>query len=443
MKYVEDDKQLAAGSGDVVILPKTLNISSCSGTVELKNHSKKEVTVRLKVEGSKAFSIPKKLQQVTIKPKFTKRVPVKFQIDEKNIGWPIALNTTYRAGIQVWGVDLKKKVLLDIISISAEGPALVPFLRCMAHVESEKKEKIGNSPPSISIEAVKPGTSLPKNTGSVELSWEVDGADEIWDVWSHPGLEVLEPGTVTDASGWENYGDVTPSAFTFTSDVRGTVNIKLSARNDDGEVWKNETLYHTALVGYHDARCPAGGTIYTNELDLIRTYLEDIDGRLRANILEDLPSFVEEWNSRLEERLDIPSDVRERYRFPEFDDMDYLTGHVGSGSLADDILAAMSDVLIYVKPHTLPRGYRPGTTTGDEHALCEVWVCTPDERECTVMGKTYYSATHPDCNWIAICLERYADDLTLLHELYHYATGSGNEQRAVAISCCIFDNIPW
>ena len=122
--------------------------------------------------------------------------------------------------------------------------------------------------------------------------------------------------------------------------------------------------------------------------------------------------------------------------------MDYLSGSVGSGSLADDILTSMRDVLIYVKPNTMPRGYRPGTTSGDVHALCERWVCTPEGLECWSAGRTYYSATDPDCNWIAICFEDGADDLTLLHELYHYAAGSGDEMKAVAVSCCAFDYIP-
>ena len=44
-----------------------------------------------------------------------------------------------------------------------------------------------------------------------------------------------------------------------------------------------------------------------------------------------------------------------------------------------------------------------------------------------------------------ICLDSGADDLTLLHELYHYASTSHNddELRAIAVSCCCYDWIPW
>jgi len=415
---------------------KKLILSPSASSVELKNESKKEVIVNLKLVGSKAFSIPKKTENVIIKPGLAVRVPVEFQIDRKKIGWPMALGAVKKAGIQVWSADpKKKKELLGIISVSAEGPVLVPILRCVEPWESEQREiRKGNSPPGITMSAVKPGTTIPKNTGTVELSYTVDGADEIWDLWLYPDVEVLEPGTFTAAGGWENSEHVTPSSDSFTYTPGSTIFFSIHARNADGEAYEGEPIYRKARVGYHDARCPAGGTINTDELDEIRAFLDDIEGRLRANVLEDLPSFIERWN------ISCPD---EDYRFPEFTDMDYLSGRVGSGSLAEDILAAMRDVLIYVKAHTLPRGYRPGTTSGDDYALCETWACTPEGGECSIVGKTYYSPTDPDCNWIGICRGIGADVLTLLHELYHYATGSGDEAKAVAVSCCALDYIPW
>jgi hypothetical protein len=414
---------------------KKLILSPNTSSVEIKNESKKELIVNLKLVGSKTFSIPKKTENVMIKPGLTVRVPVEFEIDRKMIGWPMALSAVKKAGIQVWSADpKKKKELLGIISVSAVGPVMVPMLRCMEPRQSERQEKKkGNSPPGITMSAVKPGTTIPKNTGTVELSYTVERADEIWDLWLYPEREVLEPGTFTGAGGSEISGHVTPSEDSFTYTPGSTLFFSIHARNTDGETHEGESIYHKARVGYHDARCPAGASINTDELDEIRAFLDDIDGRLRANVLEDLPSFIERWNS---------SCPYEDYQFPEFDDMEYLSGRVGSGSLADDILAAMRDVLIYVKPPTLPRGHRPGTTSGDDHALCETWVCTPEGGECTVVGRTYYSPTDPDCNWIGICREIGADVLTLLHELYHYATGSDDEAKAVAMSCCAFDYIP-
>ena len=43
---------------------------------------------------------------------------------------------------------------------------------------------------------------------------------------------------------------------------------------------------------------------------------------------------------------------------------------------------------------------------------------------------------------LGICRKNGADFLTLLHKLCHYATGSGDEADAVAVSCCAFDYIP-
>jgi hypothetical protein len=48
-------------------------------------------------------------------------------------------------------------------------------------------------------------------------------------------------------------------------------------------------------------------------------------------------------------------------------------------------------------------------------------------------------------SWLGICLEIGADDLTLLHELYHLTThnnGEMEEMKAYAVSMCCFDFIP-
>jgi hypothetical protein len=148
-----------------------------------------------------------------------------------------------------------------------------------------------------------------------------------------------------------------------------------------------------------------------------------------------LADFMERWNAA----------APEGYRFPAFDDMSYLTGPVGSGNLADDMLNAMRSVLVYLKPYTLPQGYRPGTITDPGlHALCDSYSCNGGT--CTIYGKTIWHNTHPDRSWLGICLDIDADELTLLHELYHYTThidGPLEEQKAVAVSWCCFDEIPF
>ncbi|HOK57630.1 MAG TPA: hypothetical protein PK659_01080 [Methanothrix sp.] len=419
---------------------KGLTITKSSNALLLKNTGKKDVTLAVELGGSKALSVPEKYRTLKIKANGYARIPYRF--GKTNIGWPIALSGRRTAAIRLWSKDpkSKKKVLIANVVVETRSPIFVPELHCMEATEQEQRARKGNSPPVITMRAVKPGTSVPKNTGEVELSWEITGADEMEDHISYPGAEVLEPGSFTDVGGWECSPHVTPSSssYIYNADTAGRTIIQtLHARNADGEVYEHETIYWTVGVRYHNARCPAGGTINTDELNTIRNYLEDIDARLRSNALEDLPDFVEEWNSTIEERIgrgELPESARD-YKFPEFDDMDYLSGRVGSGSLADDILSAMENVLIYIKPYTLPRGYRAGTLPSNRKALCDC-----------VYGRTFLSP-HPDCSWIAVCTGGVscgshtgsADALTLLHELYHYATGSSDEKRAVAVSCCVFD----
>ncbi len=420
----------------VVPYQNELEIKRSYNALILKNRSKKSITLKIVLAGSKAFSIPEKYLKVRIKPNSYAKIPLKFR--ERCIGWPIALSAIHRASIQLWKEDGKRKTLVESIRVDARAPLCVPKLRCMDSTERKGQYRKSNSSPVIVMTAVKPRTTVTKNTGEVELSWEISGADEIDDWISHPDIEVLEPGSLTAGGGEECYPHETPARNTYTYTAGPTLTQTLEARNDDGVVYEHETIYWTAPVGYHNARCPAGGQIHTDELGIVRGFLEDIDARLRADALVHLPEFIEEWNNALNERDDIPEDMKERFRFPYFDDMAYLSGPVGSGNLADQILNSMRDVLIYTKPSTLPRGYRPGTLHEGRLPLCY------DGGR--VAGKTAYFARHPDCNWIAICLEFGADGLTLLHELYHYTTGMGDddyEKRAVAVSNCCYDNIPW
>lgn len=411
---------------------KGLTITKSSNALLLKNTGKKDVMLEVELAGSKALSVPEKYRTLKIKANGYARIPYRF--GKTNIGWPIALSARNTAAIRLWSKDpkSKKKVFVSIAIVETRSPIFVPELHCMETTGMEQQARKGNSPPVITMTAVKPETSVSKNTGEVELSWEITGADEMEDYIVSPGAEVLEPGSFTEAGGWECSCHVTPSRNSYIYNAGHTIIQTLHARNADGEVYEHETIYYTTSVGYHNARCPAGGTINTDELGTIRKFLEVIDDHLRSDALNDLPEFVDNWNRIIEERIErgeLPESARE-YIFPEFDDMDYLSGSVGTGSLADDILSAMANVLIYIKSYTLPRGYRPGTLPGSRRALCD-----------NVYGRTYYSAGHPDCNWVAICLDIGADALTLLHELYHYATGSGDECKAVAVSCCCFDSL--
>jgi hypothetical protein len=268
--------------------------------------------------------------------------------------------------------------------------------------------------------AFEPGTTITKNTGTVELSWNVTGADELYDVWTHVGQEVIEPGTFTDAGGDSSSDYITPSTESFVYTPGASLNIALFAENEDGRIQDHEMIYRTVEVGHHHAKCPAGATINTEEVEIVREMLETIDTYLRANRLADLPDFLERWNAAAPDHAIVG----------DWSDMDYLSGAIGSGTLADDMLSAMQNVLVYIKAETLPRGWRPGTIppTADRYVLCEdgVWGLSTS-------------------NWVAVCGADPLNDLTLAHELFHYASTSHNEDelRATVVSWAIFDDIPF
>lgn len=281
--------------------------------------------------------------------------------------------------------------------------------------------------PTITISSVIPGTSISANTGRVEFSWTVsdtppDAATAVWLGGGRPGMEVLPAGVFTDWGGGSSNVFPTTSE-SFTININHTASIDIYAMNEEGGTEGREIFYAKIPVGYHDATVP-GAPVRESDLTLIRGYLEEIDRRLNDNVLTNLPDYIEEFNSR------VPAGSR----FPEFDDMDYLSGGVGTGNLSDDILNAMRDVLIYINAYTMPRGYRPGTITDPaRRALCEDIIIDGD-----VVGSVLGKATR---EWVSICRDSGADDLTLLHEMFHYASTSNNddEARAFAISMCAYD----
>jgi hypothetical protein len=229
-------------------------------------------------------------------------------------------------------------------------------------------------------------------------------------------MEVLPEGVFTDMGG-ESSNVFPTTGESFTIDISHTSFIDIRATNEDGDATDRETFFAKIPVGYHNATVP-GAPVRESDLTLIQGYLDEIDRRLNDNVLTNLPDYIEEFNSR----------VPEGSGFPDFDDMEYLSGGVGTGNLTDDILNAMEDVLIYISAYTMPRGYRPGTITAPgRRALCEESVYGKSTRE-----------------WVSICRDIGADDLTLLHELFHYASTSnnGDEARAFAISMCTYNILP-
>jgi len=394
--------------------------------LKILNDSPKEARIQLKLVGSPSYRIAKQDLRLTLKPHEEKAIAVKFTVT-KGKGWPIARNVKHGAVLQIW--DVSGKQLIDSSILKGRGPAFAPLLHCLAinGIRPRIIEK-HRSPPSVFIETVIPGTSISVNTGTIEVNWSVDSADEIYEVFGGPGVEVLPDNAATDWGAWS--GPPTSSdhgSFTYTPG--GTSSYGLSALNEDGQSDKTVVMYHTEEFGYHDTRTPAGGSLYESELDLVRGYLQTIEANIRTNRLVHLADYIARWNAA------APAD----YQFPEeFDTMEYLTGSVGSGNLADDMLDTMRSMLVYLKPHTLPNGYRPGTVTDPGfRTLCDAG---------EIYGKTIWFRDHPDRSWLGICLELGADDLTLLHELYHLTThseGDDEELKAYAVSWCCVDEIPW
>ena len=428
----EDTRNVVLG-----LRPAKVDFSGPSHTIEVTNASDREAEVQVRLRGHSAFRIPKKSQKFALKPGRGARIPVTFEAPERH-GAPMALEARHRATLQLWTPGEGKKApqrLVEVAHMEGVGPGFAPLksLQCFQpEVPQPPSEAKGNSPPEITITCYRTGTTTTANTGTLDLSWSITHSPSVViESYATYGVEILPTsGSATDAGG-EGY-ELTDShgapltSGSFTDSLGGrSRHIGYYARNADGEDYEGETLYAKVGVGYHSASIPGAASARQSEADDVRDFLDDIDTRLNRDILTSLPDFLEEWNRG----CPVPDLV-----MPDFDDMDYLSGRIGSGCLADDILTAMRNVLVYIKPETMPRGYRPGTIPAgsDRRALCEVF----DSR--TVYGVSTR-------NWVSICLDAGADELTLLHELFHYASTSHNdsEQRAVAISCCCYDWIPW
>jgi hypothetical protein len=232
-------------------------------------------------------------------------------------------------------------------------------------------------------------------------------------------MDVLPDGVFTDVGGGSsNVFPTTNGSYAF--DIGRTSYMEIRATNADGTATDREWFFSKIRVGYHNATVP-GAPVRQRDLDRIRGYLEDVDRRLNANALTNLPAYLADFNSR------VPAGEG----FPDFDDIAYLSGGVGTGNLTDDILAAMENVLVYIAADTMPRGWRSGTIVrAGRRALCD-----------STDGTIYGISTR---DWVSICVDAGADGLTLLHELFHHASTSnnGDEARAFATSMCAYNVLP-
>ena len=161
----------------------------------------------------------------------------------------------------------------------------------------------------------------------------------------------------------------------------------LVASNDHGTTKATIRVLPKIAIGYKDAVCigcmPCVNCGHSSELERLKQLLQEVEAKLKAGCIRN--------NTNLD-----------RFNDP------YLRG-----ALTDDMLAAMSTLIIYPDD-------------------CEV----PDASGATVCD-TGYGYTPGSKDYLMICLRKGADGLTLLHELEHYVDPDTTECRAswVAQSC--------
>jgi len=113
-------------------------------SIEIKNTSKKNLTVQVENSGSEYFVIPYDSGKLRIKPGRSSRVQIKFKPPEK--GFVYSLKANYRGVIKVWelkGTKTKQKELLDIIVLNGTAPGIVTYdkFKCFEGTGKSAKRK--------------------------------------------------------------------------------------------------------------------------------------------------------------------------------------------------------------------------------------------------------------------------------------------------------------
>jgi len=112
-------------------------------SIEIRNTSKKQLTVLLENSGSKYFKLASGSEKQQLKPGASNSVQVEFKPPQK--GYIYSLKANYKAVIKVWGVHgkLKKKELLDLIYLTGTAPGRVPpdNVKCFDETSKAKKPR--------------------------------------------------------------------------------------------------------------------------------------------------------------------------------------------------------------------------------------------------------------------------------------------------------------
>ena len=116
---------------------------------EIRNDSKKEVTVYLERCGSEYFRIPESCRKLAVKPGRSVLGQVEFAPPDH--GMAMTLRATYRATIKVWvraEKEGKKNTLVDIVDVTGTAPGFVSpvDLRCFDPSSSAEQHKSGRRP---------------------------------------------------------------------------------------------------------------------------------------------------------------------------------------------------------------------------------------------------------------------------------------------------------
>jgi len=138
---------MASKSIDSVrVLSRPESFGPTKQSFEIKNPSKKNVTLYLERSGSENFTFPATFEKLKMKPGASARVQVEFHPPEK--GFAFSLSANYKAVIKVWslgGAKVKKKELVDIIDLSGTAPGLVALdsTKCFDPTGTSKQRSAG------------------------------------------------------------------------------------------------------------------------------------------------------------------------------------------------------------------------------------------------------------------------------------------------------------
>lgn len=237
-------------------------------------------------------------------------------------------------------------------------------------------------------------------TDEFQLSWTTSTATELSMGFScGPVPAELPPGVAEDcpshseqvpAASVEHGSRAQPSLS-----FHGAI-FTLTAANDHGTTQATIRVLPKVPIGYQSAVCigcmPCENCGHSSETERLLQLLQEIDTKVRAGCIRN--------NTNLD-----------RFNDP------YLRG-----TFTDDLLRAMSSLIIYPDDGELP--------DAGGRTVCD----------------TGYGYTPGDKEYIMICLRKGADGLTLLHELEHYVDPNTTECRAawVAQSCygCPLPSLP-